>query len=214
MTERANYHHSSGWRCILCQTMIGNRPNALRHLCTIHQPIVHHRCSRCGICVKTDYDLRRHKRHTCHTHSSRYRDVRHCNHRQSQHQYVMLPKNYVADDYLVYVRTNESIGDDNHRQESDESGSCSELMNQDNTNCGLSSEFVWQNGPKDVNVVEEFQYIIDGHCLRVARRENDSFEMCIGKDELQSQWPCPRCKPPFRTPQGLVTHLRYMYERI
>lgn len=197
MTERVN-HRSSRWRCILCETTFGTRANALRHLRTIHQPIVHHRCSGCGICMKTDYDLRRHKI-ACHPHSSRNSGVRRCNHRPSQRRYVMLPKNDVADDYLIHVRANGSIEDDDRRQESDKpsSSSCSESMNQDNIDCGPSSEFVSSN---------------DSIRVRVARRENDSFDVCIGKGELQSHWPCPRCKLPFRTPQGLATHLRYMYE--
>lgn len=41
----------SGWRFKLCRTLLGTRTNALRHLRTMHQPFVHHRCNRRGVCL-------------------------------------------------------------------------------------------------------------------------------------------------------------------
>lgn len=199
----------NGWKCLLCETVIKARPNAMRHLRTMHRPLVHHRCNRCGICVRSDYDLRRH-RITCVSRTSIQREIRRCTHRQSNRNYIMLPKMYHADDYLTYIKATEP--NDTKRNQSIDSSPPPASEPANHEDCTSSATAVWPKEPREVSEVDGFQYFIGGHCVRVARRENDSFEVCIGLGALRREWPCPRCKLPFRTPEGLATHLRYLYD--
>lgn len=194
----------SVWRCTLCQkTVVGTRWNALRHL-RIHKPIEHHRCDRCGVCVRTSYNLRRHKTTCSATHGSLHRNSMHCNHRRTE--YDTLPKNYVPDEYLICVEPKES----KKNQKSACLSTAADSEDVDYTS--TTSESIGPKDSKEVGDNDVFQYFIGEQCVRVARRENDTFHVCVGMRDVQSEWPCPRCKLPFRTPQGLASHLGYLYE--
>lgn len=184
---------SSGWSCTLCRTMFANRQNALKHLRTLHRP-----------------PLSRHRTY------SNFWSSDHYQHRRLTSKYVMLSKDYVPDEYLKYIKekkTSESKRKrHNESQKSDSSSSsASESANAVDNDC-ISTKSGWPNDPKDVSNIDGYEYFIGEHRVRIVRRENDSFEVCIGTDDCQSKWPCPQCKLPFRTPNGLATHLRYLYE--
>lgn len=194
----------NGWRCSLCKTTIMSRSNAVRHLRTVHRPAPHHRCNRCGHCMQSNYSLRRHKI-TCQTKGAFQRSFKHCHHHRIP-KHSTLPKDYVPDEYLTYIK-----GDEKNIQHV--RAAISELSRQeDDVHSIPATDSISSDGPPDLSDSDCFEYVIGNQCVRVARRENDSFEICIGDANGRNQWPCPRCNLPFRTPLGLATHLHYLYD--
>lgn len=139
--------------------MILSRQNTLRHLRTIHQPAKHCHCNRCGICVKTVCSLQRHKM-TCHADNSLHRNNGHrCRRRLSSCDYVMLPPDYVADDYLRYVRSAEL--NDPKRNQHGEAKKCiprSSAVPETPADGGFSSEYDWPCDPNEVRDIDAFQW--------------------------------------------------------
>lgn len=76
-----------------------------------------------------------------------------CNHRRINSIYATLPKNYVPDEYLMIVKSNNLRN--NHNDACASTGA--ESVNPADVDCiSTSSESVWPNDPKEEDDVDGF----------------------------------------------------------